>query len=88
MNLYILDGSKMLTRAEAHDEIARVLEFPAYYGRNLDALWDMIHPMKADVVLVNASAMLEALGEYGKNLLETLQEANEKTRSFRFRIEE
>ena len=85
---YILDGSKMLTRASAHDELAQVLAFPAYYGKNLDALWDMIYPMNAEVVLVNASAMLNALDEYGKSLLETLQEANEKTRSFRFRIEE
>jgi len=88
MNPYILNGSRMLTRADAHDEIAQALAFPAYYGRNLDALWDMIYPMEADVTLVNASAMLEALGDYGKNLLETLLEANEKTRSFRFRIEE
>ena len=88
MNKYILNGERMRSRAGAHDEIALALSLPAHYGRNLDALWDMIYPMEADVTLVNASAMLEALGDYGKNLLETLLEANEKTRSFRFRIEE
>jgi len=38
----LLDGRSMTTRAAAHDELARVLGFPAHYGRNLDALYDFL----------------------------------------------
>lgn len=34
-----LDGSKIANQEEFHDEIARLLSFPHYYGKNLDDLW-------------------------------------------------
>ena len=30
------------TLAQFYDELARQLAFPAYFGRNLDALWDVL----------------------------------------------
>lgn len=38
MRQYIFDGSQMGTLEEAYTHIARVLNFPEYFGRNLDAL--------------------------------------------------
>lgn len=87
MKTYVLDGSRMASREAAHDEIARALEFPGYYGKNLDALWDMIAGMHAEVILQNAPAMLNALGAYGCKLLETLFEAAGENGSFRFTVE-
>ena len=37
-----LDGAKMTSRAAAHEHIAAEMAFPEWYGKNLDALWDML----------------------------------------------
>ena len=75
---YTIYGNKMSSRDEAHAEIARALEFPDYYGKNLDALWDMLTSMDADVTMVNVSAMLRALGAYGCKILSTFYDAMEE----------
>ena len=82
-----IDGKCMTSRAAAHDELARALELPAYYGRNLDALWDLTTTMKAEAVLTHTDAMLGAMGPYGVRLLKTLTEAAEKNPDFIFRAE-
>ena len=38
MRTYTLDANNMMTLEAAYDELERVLELPAYFGRNLDAL--------------------------------------------------
>lgn len=40
--IFLLDGKKMVTIDEYHDEIARVFQFPNYYGRNHNATNDML----------------------------------------------
>lgn len=86
MNRYILDGARMTTRSDAHDEIACVLALPAHYGRNLDALWDEITTMKADIILANPAALLNGLGDYGEKLIATLREAAQENPRLTFEI--
>ncbi|MBQ2244201.1 MAG: barstar family protein [Oscillospiraceae bacterium] len=40
--MIFLDGSLMTDKAAAHDRLACQLGLPAWYGRNLDALYDML----------------------------------------------
>jgi len=40
-----VDGAHAQTRAEVLDAIGRTLAFPAYYGRNLDALADCLRDL-------------------------------------------
>lgn len=87
MNSIILNGRNMTTRAAAHDELSAALQLPAYYGRNLDALWDCISTMDAEVRLVHTQTMLDELGSYGSELLHTLQETSESHPNFRFSAE-
>ena len=72
----ILNGAVMTSRAEAHAEIARVLELPDYYGANLDALWDVLGDLEGEITLIHADALRGFLGLYGEKLLKTLQEAH------------
>ena len=83
MNLQ-LDGRNMLTREDAHREIAACLSFPATYGKNLDALWDLLTEIEADVTLIHAEEMQCALGDYGCKLLKTFSEAALENSRFRF----
>lgn len=84
----IIDGAAMTSRATAHEELARALDFPAFYGANLDALWDMVSATDAEAVLIHPAAMLNALGSYGCKLLLTLFEAADENPGFSFRVEE
>ena len=76
MKTIVLDCAQMIGREAAHDYLARELSFPEWYGRNLDALYDLltgyVGPVRLELVSVRA---LEALGGYGRALLSTMEEA-------------
>lgn len=49
-----LDACKMRGKKAAHTYLARMLSFPAYYGRNLDALYDCLTELPAaEIQFVN-----------------------------------
>ena len=67
----VLDG---VTGMEAiHEQLAQALQFPDFYGRNLDALYDCMTDVQTDVTfhLKNISA----LGRRGPALQILLQRA-------------
>lgn len=39
---YYLDARKMQTKDEAHEYLKYRMDFPEYYGKNLDALYDLL----------------------------------------------
>lgn len=39
---YTLDGAAMTSPEILHDYLVEAFALPAYYGRNLDALWDLL----------------------------------------------
>jgi len=73
----ILSGREMTSRKAAHDHLARQLSLPDYYGRNLDALYDLLTERGEETLLVvtESAAITEALGDYGNALLDTLRDA-------------
>ena len=88
MRKYTIDGAAMLTRESAHAELKRALELPEYYGANLDALYDCISTMDAELTLIHPAPMLDALKTYGCDLLRAFYEAAEENPGFRFRAED
>lgn len=75
----ILEGKAMNDRPSAHAHLAERLDLPSYYGRNLDALYDVLTEIGADteIILMDPAAVVEAMGKYGEALLSTMQEAAE-----------
>ena len=75
----ILDGKAMVDRPAAHAHLAERLDLPSYYGRNLDALYDMLTEIGTDteIILEDPAAVAEHMGRYGEALLSTMQEAAE-----------
>lgn len=73
----ILDGGQMLNRRAAHDHLAQRLGLPEYYGRNLDALYDLLtergSPTRLEVR--QREALFSQLGRYGAALCQTLEDA-------------
>ena len=77
METIILDAAAMTDRAAAHAYLAERLNLPEYYGRNLDALFDLLSTREEEARLVveNASALAGNLGPYGRALLGALEDA-------------
>ncbi len=89
MDYYVLDGSRMTDRADAHAHIARVLGFPDWYGANLDALWDLLTELDSTaVLLINAQDLLVSDPDYRDRLLDTLYQASMENPEFSFVVEE
>lgn len=76
----ILEGRAMTDRVSAHTHLAERLELPIYYGRNLDALYDVLTEIgeETEIILNDPAAVVELLGKYGEAMLATMQEAAEE----------
>lgn len=79
-----LNGLEMTDRQRTHAYIAQQLQFPAYYGKNLDALYDLLTERKEtlEVRFYHTEEMKDQLGAYGSALLHTMQEAENDNLSF------
>ena len=76
VNTHRIDCSRLHAREAAHDHLAQALELPAYYGRNLDALYDCLTEMGPCVIeLIGAEALRQA-GGYGERILRCLEDAD------------
>lgn len=78
METIVIDGERMLSRRAAHDHLTEQLDLPEYYGRNLDALYDLLTERQGPVRLVvrHREAILSWLGDYGAALCQTLEDAD------------
>ena len=74
-----LDGRQMTSRDAAHDHLKAQLMLPEYYGRNLDALYDVLTERgeETTIVVCYSDEMQAHLGGYAVALLETLHQASE-----------
>lgn len=74
-----LDCARMTSRKDTHDYLQRQLQLPEYYGRNLDALYDLLSEYGNEVTLVlrNCYLLETQLRGYGVALLTTLREADD-----------
>lgn len=77
MRKITLSGWEMTTKMDAHTYLAKMLDFPSYYGRNLDALWDLLTAMDepTEITIEDRQVILSYLGKYGEALLDVLCEA-------------
>ena len=73
--MYILDGAMMDTKEKAHQHLQEALGFPAYYGRNLDALYDCLTDMTGLICLYHTAEMRRSLQAYGEKILRVFQDA-------------
>ena len=74
-----LDCGLLTDRKQAHEYLKEKFGFPDYYGRNLDALYDLLSSYKypCEICILNAPVIEGALGGYGSALLATIKEAAE-----------
>ena len=71
----ILDCGNLYQRKQAHEYLAWMLEFPAYYGKNLDALFDCLTEVSDCTIKLIGSESLRRADGYGVRVLQVLEEA-------------
>lgn len=62
-------GDKMLGELDFHNEIARQFEVESYYGKNLDALWDLLSTgveRPVNIIWLNANISREKIPSFDK----------------------
>ena len=80
MRYVVIDGRAVSSMDDVHSAFAEALDFPGYYGRNLDALHDCLTEAAGPVtvVVLEADALREKLGESFSRLLLVLGDCEEE----------
>ena len=70
MERVVIDCGEIRTKEDFHNALAKAMDFPAWYGGNLDALHDLLTEIGTDTTLqLHSWADAEAaLGAYGSRL--------------------
>ncbi|MBE6508482.1 MAG: ribonuclease inhibitor [Methanobrevibacter sp.] len=72
-----LDGK--LIKKEGHDYLMEALNFPDYYGKNLDALYDCLCEIKCEIELINSE-------EVDSEIIDTFVDAASENELLEFKI--
>ena len=72
-----LDGK--LIKEKGHDYLMEALNFPEYYGKNLDALYDCLCEISCEIELINAD-------EVDEDIIETFRDAANENELLKFNI--
>ena len=77
MHNLVLDGEEMTSKERAHKHLAVIMDFPQYYGENLDALWDLLTVISepTQITLINGEKLIQALGDYGEAIISIFEDA-------------
>ena len=66
MRRAVIECGAVSTKADLHAALAKALDFPAWYGGNLDALYDCLTEISGKVRLLDWEVAEDRLGAYGK----------------------
>lgn len=77
MKTIVIDGSYMTDKETAYAYLSKRLGFPPYFGKNLDALYDMLTVPceQRQLIIYNKKLILVSLGSYGQRILDTMRDA-------------
>ena len=85
MREFNFDCTNIADKAELHKALAQGLDFPDWYGNNLDALYDCLTGITDDtcIIVEGLDRLEEKLGEYALSMRKAMLRAaddNEKIR--------
>ena len=77
---FTVDLSEVKNREDLHEVLKETLSLPSYYGKNLDALYDVLMEIHDPwfVKFTGTSAARESLGSYFNNLVATFDDAHQE----------
>ena len=80
MKEIIIEGALIASREELHKVFKEALDLPEHYGKNLDALWDMLTgdiDLPIRIIWRDYNTTEENIGSYAKKTLEVIKRAAE-----------
>ena len=89
MSVEVINCKKIKDRDDLYSKLAEKLSFPDYFGKNLDALFDVLTDPsvtgeKTILVFVFSSALEQSLGDYAERVIRTLEDADYESENFKF----
>ena len=86
--VYYIDLSEVTTKEEFQDLLAKELPLPDYYGKNLDALNDVLTEMGNgwNIIFYNIKFAERRLGKYFEALKRLCKEASQDTLDLKIRF--
>lgn len=84
----LIDGAVLQGRQDLHNQLAEQFAFPAWYGKNLDALFDCLSEPGEEMVLrlQNVQLIKDCLGDYAQAFMQVLADAQLENSDFHFEI--
>lgn len=89
MKTLVIDGNEIISMMDIHRIFAAELEFPEWYGMNLDALYDCLGDVtdELEIVIKNKAELSENLGISFKKLCGLLGDVCEENGNISLKIE-
>lgn len=79
MKYIVINGKELKSKKEFYQEIREKLEFPEYFGNNLDALHDSLSEVNdVTVLLLNKASLEENLGSYSERILRVFRDSEKE----------
>ena len=88
MRKVILNCEKLTERKKAHQYLAQMLDFPDYYGKNLDALFDCLTELGECTIVLEGEAVLCQTDGYGVKVLKVLKDAAQENPRLKIEAQE
>ncbi|MDO4680509.1 MAG: barstar family protein [Aerococcus sp.] len=84
-SIRVINGEQIHTKRELHEALVAVLSLPAYYGKNLDALYDVLTTLEPVTLrVVHAAALTTHLDNYAYGFQRVLKDAQQKNPAFQY----
>ena len=76
MKTFVLKGADVMGREDLYRKLAEGLDFPEWYGGNLDALYDCLTDLEETTIRITDRRELEiTLGDYVNKVFRVLRDA-------------
>ena len=88
MKIIILDGNKIKNTKHFHKAFIKTLDLPRSYGKNLDALNDILTSTQEEIgiIAVNADMLSETLGSRWQSFLQLMEDIGLEKNNIHFTI--
>ncbi len=89
MERIIIDGDTITSEQKVHEFLKEALEFPDYYGNNLDALWDMLTDIvePIEIHLINQDKFRKNLGSDAEKFIDVFRAVQNQYGCIRLKID-